>query len=98
MSAFAVPKEINGSDNQFYLFRHLWVWLKSLCKPKVYLQSKYAKSAVLKCLQAFTDSAFQLLLQVTVLFITWEKLSKLNLKFQGNSSDSESSKFNTILA
>ena len=50
--------------------------MRSLCQPKSYLKGRFAKSAVLKCLQAFTDSAFQILLQVTVLFITWEKFSK----------------------
>ena len=44
--------------------------MRSLCQPKSYLKGRFAKSAVLKCLQAFTDSAFQILLQVTVLFIT----------------------------
>ena len=53
--------------------RNAYVWVKSLTRSKHALIPWFSTSTVLKCLQAFSDSAFQILLQVTVLLITWDR-------------------------
>ena len=62
--------------NHILHFRHF----VKICQGERAFRKVYPQSMLLNCLQAFSESAYQFLLQVCILMLTWRSIGKLRFK------------------
>ena len=70
-------------EKHFGCYTIYWIWIFlffrhviQVCQGREKLERNYPQSMVLNCLQAFSESAYQFLLQVTILMLTWISIGR----------------------